>query len=50
VLSEIALRLETLARNGERDGLAQLVEKLDSTYERSAVALVAERERLGRAE
>ncbi len=50
VLSEIASRLEALARNGERDDLAQLVEKLDSTYERSAVALVAERERLGRAE
>ena len=48
VLSEIASRLEVLARNGERDDLAQLVEKLDSTYERSAVALVAELERLAR--
>jgi CheY-like chemotaxis protein len=47
-LSEIASRLETLARNGERDDLARLVEKLVSTYERSVVALVAEREQLAR--
>jgi CheY-like chemotaxis protein len=45
-LAEIAARLEALARDGEHHGLAQPVRTLVSTYERTAVALFAERARL----
>ncbi len=47
-LSAIAARLEAFAREGEREDSAKLVTDLVSTWERTAVALAGERERLAK--
>ena len=46
-LSGAAARLEALARGGEREDSAKLVESLDMMWQRTAVALTGELERLG---
>ena len=45
-LSELAARLEALARDGKQEELAPLVTALVANYEQTAVALAAERARL----
>jgi len=46
-LAAAAAHLEALARGGEREDSAQLVESLDLMWQRTAVALAGELERLG---
>ena len=46
-LSGASARLEALARGGEGEDAAKLVESLDMMWQRTAVALTGELERLG---
>ena len=45
-LSAIAARIETLAPEGRADAMATLVASLGATWERTALAMAIERERL----